>query len=296
MKNFFIGLVAGVLFSGLVLVILFFAAIRLAGSFAASRPTAVPDSALLVLKLDGDLPEVAPPEIPLPFFEAQNPLAVRDVWEIFQRAASDSRVKGIVLEPRGLGIGFAKLQEVQQEIAQFKKSGKPIVAFLRSPSAREYYLASATDRIFLGPEDQLDLKGMRVESVFLKDGLDKLGVKVDVVHAGKYKDAGDMFTRTDMTPETREVLNDILDQYYGSLIAAIADGRKKQPDAVRAIVDQGPFVASEALSNGLVDTLGYEEQAIENLKTRAKGSGFERVSAKAYLKAPRQGGAPVNRI
>src|SRR5579871_2899743 len=147
MKNFIIGLVVGVVFSGLVLLVLFFAAVRLAGSIA-SRPASVPDSAMLVVKLDGDLPEIAPPEIPLPFFEAQAPLAIHDVWDTFQRAASDSRVKGIILEPRGLGIGFAKLQEIEQEIVQFKKSGKPIVTFLRSPGAREYYLASATDRVF----------------------------------------------------------------------------------------------------------------------------------------------------
>jgi protease-4 len=300
MKNFFIGLVVGVLFSGLVLFILVFAAIRLAGSlagsFGATRPASVPDSAMLVLKLDGDLPENAPPEIPLPFFEAQNPLAIHDVWEIFHRAASDSRIKGIVLEPRGLSTGFAKLQEVQQEVAQFKKSGKPIVTFLRSPTAREYYLASATDRIFLGPEDGLDLKGMRVESVFLRSGLDKVGVHVDVIHAGKYKDAGDMFTRTDMSPETREVLNGVLEQYYGNLIDVVAQGRRKQSGEIRAVVDQGPFVANEALSKGLVDQLGYEDQAIENLKNHANNSNLERVTAKTYLKAPRSGSAAPNRI
>jgi len=300
MKNFFIGLVVGVLFSGLVLFILVFAAIRvagsLAGSFGATRPASVPDSAMLVLKLDGDLPENAPPEIPLPFFEAQNPLAIHDVWEIFHRAASDSRIKGIVLEPRGLSTGFAKLQEVQQEVAQFKKSGKPIVTFLRSPTAREYYLASATDRIFLGPEDGLDLKGMRVESIFLKSGLDKIGVHMDVIHAGKYKDAGDMFTRTDMSPETREVLNGVLEQYYGNLIDVVAQGRRKQSDEIRAVVDQGPFVAGEALTRGLVDQLGYEDQAIENLKNRANNSNLGRVTAKTYLKAPRSGSAAPNRI
>ncbi|HLG99228.1 MAG TPA: signal peptide peptidase SppA [Bryobacteraceae bacterium] len=295
MKNFFIGLVVGILFSGLVLFILFFAAVRLAGSFAA-RTTTVSDNSMLVLNLNGDLPEIAPPEIPVPFIEAQTPLAVYQVWEIFRRAASDPRIKGIVLEPRGLGIGFAKLQEIQQEIAQFKKSGKPIVTYLRSPGAREYYLACATDRIFLGPEDELDLKGMRVESVFLKTGLEKIGVNVDVIHAGKYKDAGDMFTRTSMSPETQEVLNDVLNQYYGSLVNDIAQGRRKQPDQVKALIDQGPFIASDALNNALVDSLGYEDQAIENLKNRANNSNLKRVSGKAYLKAPQNSSGIANRI
>lgn len=295
MKNFFIGLVAGLVLSGLVLLILFFAVVRFAGSFA-ERPVTVADGAMLVVKLDGELPEKAPPEIPLPFFEEQTPMAVHEVWEIFRKATADSRVKGILFEPRGLGIGWAKLEEIHDEILQFKKSGKPIVTYLRSPRAYEYYLASATDRVYLGPEDDLDLKGLRVEGIFLKDGLDKLGVKMDVIHAGKYKDAGDMFTRTSMTPETSEVLNQILDQYYGNLIDTVAQGRKKPVDAVRAIIDQGPYLASEALTNGLIDSLGYEEQAVENLKDRAKRSDLKRISSKAYLRAPVMSTGTTSRI
>jgi protease IV len=295
MKNFFIGLVAGLVLSGLVLLILFFAVVRFAGSFA-ERPVTIADGAMLVVKLDGDLPEKAPPEIPLPFFEEQTPMAIHEVWEIFRKAAADSRVKGILFEPRGLGIGWAKLEEIHGEILQFKKSGKPIVTYLRSPRAYEYYLASATDRVYLGPEDDLDLKGLRVEAIFLKDGLDKIGAKMDVIHAGKYKDAGDMFTRTSMTPETSEVLNQILDQYYGNLIDTVAEGRKKPADAVRAIIDQGPYLASEALTNGLVDSLGYEEQAVEDLKSRAKRSDLKRISSKAYLKAPVISAGTTSRI
>ncbi len=295
MKNFFIGLVAGVLLSGLALLILFFALVRFAGSFA-ERTVAVADNAMLVLKLDGDLPEKAPPELPLPFLEAQTPMAVHEVWSTFRKAAADSRVKGILFEPHGLGIGWARLEEIHDEILQFKKSGKPIVTFLQNPGGAEYYLASATDRIVLAPEDSLDLKGLRVESIFLKNTLDKVGVKVDVIHAGKYKDAGDMFTQTAMSPETREVLNQVLDQYYGNLVSTVAQGRKKQADAVKAIIDQGPYLANEALTNGLVDSLGYEDQAVESLKTRANRQDLKRISGKAYLKAPFTQSGAASRI
>ncbi len=125
-----------------------------------------------------------------------------------------------------------------------------------------------------------------MESMYFKDTLDKIGVKADVVHAGKYKDAGDILTQTSMSPETREVLNAILDQYYGDLIATIAQGRKKQPDAVRALLDDGPFVARDALSAGLIDALGYEDQAEIDMQTRLKQSELKKVSGKAYLKAP----------
>ncbi len=212
---------------------------------------------------------------------------MEEVWDTLRKAAGDSRIKGIIFEPRGLSIGWAKMQEIREDILQFKKSGKPIITYLRSPSGREYYLASATDRIYLAPEDSLDLKGLRVEAMFVKNTLDKVGVKADVIHAGKYKDAGDVLTQTSMTPETSEVLNQILDQYYGNLIETVAQGRKKQPEAVRAIIDEGPYMANEALANGLVDSLGYDDQVIQDMQGRLKQTELKTVAIKSYLKAVR---------
>jgi protease-4 len=295
MKNFLIGLVVGIILSGLTALIFVFAMVRFAGSFA-ERPVTVADGSTLVMKLEGDVPEKAPAEIPLPFFEGQAPLTVEQVWDTLRRAAADPRIKGIIFEPRGLQIGWAKMQEIREDILQFKKSGKPIITYLRGPSGREYYLASATDRIYLAPEDSLDLKGLRVEAMFVKNTLDKIGVKADVIHAGKYKDAGDILTQTSMSPETSEVLNQILDQYYGNLIQTVAEGRKKQPDAVRAIVDQGPYMANEALANGLVDSLGYDDQVIQDMQTRLKQTELKLVAIKSYLKAPVASSGVVRRI
>jgi protease-4 len=283
MRNFLIGLVVGVLLVGFTLLVLVFAAVRFAGSYA-NRPASVAEDSTVVLDLSGDVPERLPAEIPIPILESQRGMSVLQVWDTFRRAAADSRVRGILFEPHGLDIGWAKMEEIHDEIVKFRKSGKPIVTFLRNPTAREYYLASATDKIFIAPEDSLDLKGLRAESMYFKQTLDKLGVKAEVIHAGKYKDAGDIFTQTSMSPETREVLNAVLDQYYGNLIATVAEGRKKQPDAVRALMDDGPFLARDALAGGLVDSLGYEDQAVGDLQTRLKQSELKRVSARAYVK------------
>jgi protease-4 len=295
MKNFLIGLVIGVLLCGLTLLVLVFAAVRFAGSFA-NRPVSVADGSTLVLALEGEVPERLPAAIPISILQNQTSLSVEQVWSTFRRAATDSRIRGILFEPRGLDIGWAKMQEIHDEIVQFKKSGKPIVTYLHSPSAREYYLASATDKIFISPEDSIDVKGLRVESMYFKQTLDKVGVKAEVIHAGKYKDAGDILTQTAMSPETREVLNAILDQYYGNLIATIAEGRKKQPDAVRALIDQGPFLARDALSDGLIDSLGYEDQAVAEMQTRLKQSQLKKVSGKAYVKAAPLSGGSGRRI
>jgi protease-4 len=293
MKNFVIGLVLGVVLCGLTALVLIFAAVKFAQSFG-ERPVSVADASTLVFKLEGEVPEKSAPEIPLPILQEQTPMTVEQVWSTFHKAAADSRIKGIIFEPRGLEIGWAKMQEIHEEILQFKKSGKPIISFLRNPSAREYYLAAATDKIFLAEEDSLDLKGLRVEAIFIKNTFDKLGIHADVIHAGKYKDAGDILTQTSMTPETHEVLDQILDQYYGNLIDTVAEGRKKQADAVRAMIDQGPFMANEALANGLIDAFGYEDQAADEMKIRLKQTELTKLSAKAYSKTlPLPGG--VNR-
>ena len=281
MKKFLLGFVIGILFVALVGVIVVAAAIRFGGS---RRPQVVANSAL-VLQLEGDLPEQPPVEFPIPFFDKQQPLTIAENWEMLRNAAADSRIHAVVLEPRGLSVGWAKLEELRTDILNFKKSGKPVYAFLRGAGTKEYYLATAADKVFMSPEDELDLKGLRAELMFFKGTLDKLGVQMEFEHVGKYKDAPDMFTKTESSPETREVLNQLLDQFYGDLINIVAEGRKKSPDAVRALIDNGPFIGKEALDGGLVDALIYEDQMYDQLRQQLKLNALEKIADHDYSRA-----------
>jgi protease IV len=196
-----------------------------------------------------------------------------------------------------LRAGWAKLQELRQDVAQFRKSGKPVYAYLHTPSAREYYVATAADRIYISPADQVYLKGLRAEVMFFKKTLDKLGVSVDVEHAGKYKDFGDQFTRSDMSPETREVISSVVDGIYGDLLAGIAEGRKKTPEQVSALIDQGLFLAPELEKVGLVDGLRFEDDMWGELKKRlgssdARPGDLKRVKAETYARVPDTAGRP----
>lgn len=285
MAKFFLGLVSGVVLCVLAGLILVFVAIRIAGSFGERAPE-VADGSTLVFTLDGEVPEKAQPELPLPLLQDQSPITVEQVWETFHKAAIDPRIKAIVFEPRALSLGWAKMEEIHREMLDFRKSGKPLVAFLHGASGREYYLATAADRIYMTPEDGLDLKGLRLEAMFFKGSLDKLAVRADVVHAGKYKDAGDMLTRTDMSPETQEVLNGVLDQYYSDLIGVIATGRKKSPEEVRATIDNGPFFGKTALDAGLVDVLGFNDQVVGDLEKRLGQGKLKKVSIRSYVRVP----------
>src|SRR5208283_948918 len=281
MKRFLSGFILGLLFAGLAIVILVFAAVR----FGGGRKPVVADNSTLVLHMEGDLPEQAPVDYGLPFLSQQQPLSIAENWQLLRNAAADPHIKAMVLEPRSLSVGWAKLEELRGDIVNFKKSGKPVYAYLRGPGMREYYVATAADRIYVSPEDELDVKGMRAELTFFKGTLDKLGVEMEFEHVGKYKDAPDMFTKTSSSPETREVINGLLDQFYGDFVNTVAQSRKKKPEEVRALIDNGPFVGPEALQGGLVDELAYEDQVFGQLKDKLK-IGDAKINEHDYARLP----------
>ena len=289
MAKFLIGVLTGIILTGLILVIGIFAIARMR-----EKPPSVADGSTLMLELDGDIPEKAPMEFPIPFLEQRTPPTVTDVWATLRKATADNRIKAIVFEPRDLQIGWGKLEEIRADLENFKKSGKPIYAYLKTPGAREYYLATAATRVYMDPEDELNLKGMRFELMYFKKTLDKLGVQIEIEHAGKYKDFGDMFTRSNMSPETKEVLTSIIDDLYGNLVRRIGEARKKTPEQVRATIDQGPFLSPHAKEQGLVDGLLYEDQMYSEVK--AKVGDLKKVSLRDYLRVPPVGPEGKQRI
>jgi protease-4 len=280
MAKFLLGLIAGV-----VLVFVGIGLLLLLAVHLENRPPEIADKAVLELRLEGDIPEKAPLELPALFGQGGGGLTVAGVWQALRNAAADPRIKAILLEPEDLSIGWARLEEMRADLERFRKSGKPVFAFLRQPGTRDYYVALAADRIYLGPQEPLMLKGLRAESMSFKNTLDKLGVNIEVEHAGKYKDFGDMFTRADMSPETRDVLNSVVDDLYGNLVNRIAAARKKSPEEVLALIDSGPFTAAGALKAGLVDELRFEDEVWSAVSARVGGAPGK-VSIGAYAGVP----------
>jgi protease-4 len=281
MRRFFWGVLVGLIATIVGLVIIVLAIGRLAAN---KRPT-IEANSVLVLALEGNIPEANAVDIPIPFIQSPGSPAIRDLWTSLREAARDHRIKAIVLQPRGLAVGWGKLEEIHEELLNFKKSGKPVYAFLQGGGSKEYYLASAADKIYMSPDDMLNVKGLLLEAMYFKNTLDKIGVSFQVDHIGRYKDAGDTFTRSDMSPETREVLNGVLDQLYGDFCFTVAQGRHKTPDQIRTLVDSGPFLAGDAKNSGLVDQLGYEDEVYTDLKRKLGVSDLNKTYMKSYYRA-----------
>jgi protease-4 len=279
MKKFLLGILVGLIFAGLTMVVVVFSIAR----FGESRPV-IPSSATLVLTLQGDIPEKSPVSIPIPFIGTPTPLSVHEIWDTLQRARSDGRVKALVLHLGRVDAGWAKMQELRDDLTAFRKSGRPVYVYLRAPRMKEYYLASAADKIFTAPEDIFDVKGLRAEILYFKNTLSKLGVEAEVLSVGKYKDAGDTFTQTSMSPETRESLGLMLDGIYSQVLQGIASGRKKSVDQIRSLIDEGPYTARQAAAKGLVDALRFEDQVHGDLNAALKTEP-KKVAFREYMRS-----------
>lgn len=281
MSKFLLGLIVGAIVAVLCLVLVMFAVGR---AFSSKQPV-IASNGVLVVALEGSLRESYPVEIPIPFVQSQNQPTVRDVWNSLHAAATDNRIKAVMIQPRNLQAGWGKLQEVRRDFLEFKKSGKPVYALLQGAGSREYYLSSAADRVFLSPDDELDVKGFRLEEMYFKNALDKFGIGVQVDHIGRYKDAGDVYSKTGMSPETHEALGQVLDQIFNDFCASVGQGRHKGADDIRALIDMGPFTGEQAKATGLVDELGYEDQVFSSLKQKLGGGTLNKVPLKSYFQA-----------
>lgn len=294
MKKFLLGFLGGLVFAGLVTALLVFGFLA-AFSVSGNAPV-VTDNSVLVLDLNGSVPERAALDVPIPFLGQQAGPTILDTWLLLRKGASDPRIKALVVAPRGLSVGWAKLEELRAQILEFKKSGKPVYASLRAAGTAEYYLATAADQIFMPPDDWLDVKGLRAELTFLKNTLDKVGVSMEFEGIGLYKDAPDTYTKTSPSPQTLEVTNLILDQYYGDIVRVISEGRKRTPEQARAALDQGPFVGQGAIDNGMIDGLLFEDQVYNRLDAQVKAGTLRKVRAADYAIVPITGFEGPTRI
>jgi protease IV len=235
-----------------------------------SAEPSVPQGTTLVLRI-GELPEGDGREAVRGFFGAPGVLTLPEVIDSLKRAKSDPRVTGVLIVPNGVPQDYwARIQEVRDAIIDFRTSRKPAFAYVEYGGEREYYLATACDRIFLMPTSPLDLTGLASYEVFLRGTLDKIGAYPDIHHIGEYKTAANQLTETTFTPAHREMTESLNRDLFGQLVGDIAKSRGKTEADVRALVDEGPFLAEAARSAGLVDELAYEDQ-IDDFVDGAKG-------------------------
>src|ERR671917_487120 len=193
--------------------------------------------------------------------------SLETIREQLRWISADGRPRGVVLRVRNLGAGWATLEELRRELAAFQERGGRVVAYLMEADSRSYYLVCAADEILATPLTTIGVIGLRAQVNFLRDALNRVGLEAEVVAVSPYKSAGETFVRNDFSEESREQAERLLDRRYEELVGAIVQARKITPEEARARVDRAPYSAPEALTQGLLDGVCYEDELPERLGT-----------------------------
>jgi len=228
----------------------------------------IADNSVLVLNVSGALPDYAADDPTAKIFGINQAQSLSSLLTQLKKAKIDARVGAVLLDIDYPSIGWGKADEIRAAIAEYKTSGKPVYAYMEGGSNKEYYIAIAADKIFMPPTGDLFINGFAAQAQFYKGSLDKLGVEWEDVHVGKYKSFSESFTRTDHSPESREVVNAILDDYVGRLVGAISEARAKPAEEVRTIIDNAPYTAISAQQANLIDGAKYRDEVNQELKNR----------------------------
>ena len=193
-----------------------------------SRGPSIPDRALLVVRPGGELVEVLPDDV-VGQVLGRDASTVRGFVESLRKARRDPRITSVLLLPSTLELPFwAKVQELRDAIVDFRQSGKTVVAFLEYGGDREYYLASAADRVFLLPTSPLDLTGITSYQIFLRGALDKIGAYPDFLQIGAYKTAANQLTQRGFTPAHREMTESLNRDLYEQLVRGHRRGEAQE--------------------------------------------------------------------
>jgi protease-4 len=252
---------------GILAVLLLVALIGVAvivSAFRKGEPS-IRDNSVLALRVAGSLPDYTPDDPFKRFFGGPDQSLTGLVMQ-FKKAKVDKRIKAIVLDVDMSGVGWAKAEELRDAIADFRTSGKPVYAYIEFGLNKEYYIATACDKIVVPPPGELFITGLAADVMFFRGSLDKLGIYPDIFQIGKYKSVGDMFTQKKMTDAHREYVNSLLDDLFNRYIAGIAQARHKSPEDVRKLIDDAPYNAAKAKEVGLIDEAVYHDELEREVK------------------------------
>jgi protease-4 len=271
MKDFFKNVAAtiiGLFAFGLIMTILGF--ICIIGMIASgnSKPT-LKDNAVMVLKLQGQIEDRSEDNwLGELTGEQFNNLGMNKILSSIRKAKDEEKVKGIYLETGILESDYATLQEIRNALADFKKSGKWIIAYSDALSQGGYYLASVANKVYVNPEGNVDWHGIASQPQYIKDVAAKFGVHFTVVKVGKYKSYTETYTEDKMSDANREQVSRYIGGLWQQMLADVSKSRNISKDSLNRYAD-GLMVFDDAQllkSRKMVDGFCYYDEIRDVVK------------------------------
>lgn len=210
-----------------------------------------------------------------------------------EKAEKDKRVEGLILKLDNIGLSRGQTEEIINKFKEFKKSGKKIYAYASSFSNKNYMIASVADKIIM-PKTMgamSEITGYFMEIPYYKALGDKIGVKMNVIHIGDYKSAGESYEKTEMSKEHRENMERILNGIYENFVKTVSENRKIDKNILDEKILEGRFVLADPetmLINNLIDETDYYENFLEKNQIINKINLEEYISRLAVDKKPKK--------
>lgn len=233
----------------------------------------VEKNSVFVLNLSGTISEQGS-ENPLSMFTGDNSLnsGLNDILSSIKKAKANDDIKGIYIEAGALAANYATLQEIRNALADFRKSGKWIVAYGDFYTQGAYYVASVADKVYINPKGVVDWHGIGAQTMFYKDFMAKFGVKWEVVKVGTFKSATETFTEEKMSDANRLQTKTFIDGTWRNVCDAVSKSRGISVDSLNSYADSYlALQATETLVKAkMVDGLMYGDQVKDAVKKMMK--------------------------
>jgi protease IV len=296
MKQFFgafFGSILGIVLATVIAIVILVAVVKssVGNALNDDKETAVvAENSILKIKLSGQIQER---EKENPFKDlgqlsalgGESGLGLNTLIEKINYAQTDKKIKGIYLAFDNIEAGFATLQELREVLSNFKKSGKFIYSYSENYSQKEYFLASASSKIFLNPQGSLEWKGLGMSLLFFKNAFEKLDLEIQVFRHGKFKSAVEPFLTDKMSQSNRLQSETFLNSIWNSMLSSISIDRKISTDELNNLADNLSIQFPEdALSKKLVDAIAYEDEVITDLKKKLGIKEVEKIKITALDK------------
>lgn len=253
------------------------------GMFSTSETTEIADHSVLVLKLNGTLADhtIEDNDVMSMLMGQVSPAQGLDnIRKAIQKAKECEHIKGIYIEANTLEGSPATLQSLRDILLDFKKTGKFVVAYADTYQQGAYYVASAADKVWINPKGMLSWHGLSTQPQFIRDFLDKVGVKIQVVKVGQYKSATETFTEDHMSDANREQVTVYLNGIWDRFVSDVSKSRKISTDSLNAFADQVMEFSStkEYKQKGLIDATLYPDQIKGEIKKLLKIADEEAIA------------------
>src|SRR5690348_3969498 len=215
---------------------------------------------------------------------------VMDIVLTLDAAERDDRVKGAVIRIGTANLSIAQAEELDAAIKKFRKAGKFVIAhsqgFLAS-GLGDYLTVASADQIWMQPKAPFTANGEGGGEIFLRGLLDKIDANPQIVKRADYKSAADMFMEKNMTPADREQLTRLMQSWYDAATAGAAAARHLTRERIVAAFEASPQFTENARTAGLIDKIGYDDDAQQAALTRA-GDGAKLVKMSEYVRVKKQ--------